>query len=407
MKFNVFKSKAKRIHLDYASTTPVAPEVLSAMLPYFNTEWANPNAVYREGVRVRKVVEDAREELARVLRVRPQDVTFTSGGTESNNLALIGIVEALHEEGCVYENMEIISTKIEHPSILETLTYLEKRGVQVMYAPVTEEGTIDSGALGKLFSEKTILVTFAYSNSEVGVIQNVKKISRLVRAWNGNHERKIVTHIDASQTPLWVSCELDMLGVDLMTLDAGKCYGPKGAGVLVHRHWVKLSPLIHGGKQEYGLRAGTENTALIVGCARAIVRAQGGYEARSLAVAKLRDSFIEHLVKEIPGVHVNGSRESRIANNVNISILGLDTEYATIWLDAQGIAVSTRSACGSGEGTGSSVVREMLHDESRAQATLRFTFGEETTKQDLIYTVEMIKKHLALMHPYTAEKRKV
>jgi cysteine desulfurase len=391
------KTEEKRIHLDFASTTPVHPEVFEAMKPHFCDEWANPSAIYKEGVRARKVVEDARTELARTLKIRPLDVTFTSGGTEANNLALIGVIEALHNEGKKYEEMEIISTKIEHPSILETLQYLEKRGVSVVYVPIIEDGHIDISAFESLLHTKTVLVTCAYVNSEIGVIQDIKKITRIVRAWNESQKTHVYVHTDASQAPLWLSCELDRLGVDLMTLDAGKCYGPKGVGVLAHRHWVKIVSIMHGGGQEQGLRSGTENTALIVGCVKAIVRAQKNYEARSIATIRLREKLFALIEKEISNAIVNGSREARVANNVNISLPGFDTEYAVIWLDSRGIATSTKSACGAKESTGSNVVREMTKDTERALSTLRFTLGEETTESDLIQTVKILKEYLELM----------
>lgn len=390
----------KRVHLDYASTTPVHSEVFEAMRPYFSDEWANPSAIYTEGVRARNVVENVRTELARTLKIRPLDVTFTSGGTESNNLAIIGVIEALHNEGRRYEDMEIISTKIEHPSILETLTHLERRGVSIVYAPVEKDGQIDVKAFESLLNAKTVLVSFAYVNSEVGVVQDIKKITRIVRAWNDAQKSHVYVHTDASQAPLWLSCELDRLGVDLMTLDAGKCYGPKGVGVLAHRHWVKVVPIMHGGGQEQGLRSGTENTALIVGCVKAIVRAQKNYEVRSLETTRLREKIFECIEKEIPEAIINGSREARVANNVNISLPGFDTEYAVIWLDTKGITASTKSACGTKESTGSSVVRELTQDTARALSTLRFTLGEETTEADLIQTVKILKKHLELMKQY-------
>lgn len=392
------KTEEKRVHLDYASTTPVHSELFEAMRPYFSEAWANPSAIYKEGVQARKVVEDARTELARTLKIRPLDVTFTSGGTESNNLALIGIVEALHKEGRKYEEMEIISTKIEHPSILETLTYLEKRGVTIVYVPITEQGEIDIKIFESLLSVRTVLITFAYVNSEIGVVQDIKKITRIVRAWNEAQKTHVCVHTDASQAPLWLSCELDRLGVDLMTLDAGKCYGPKGVGVLAHRHWVKIVSIMYGGGQEQGLRSGTENTALVVGCVKAIVRAQKNFEARSLETTRLREKLFEIIEKEIPEAIVNGSRESRVANNVNISLPGFDTEYAVIWLDAKGIAASTKSACGAKESTGSNVVREMTKDNERAISTLRFTLGEETTEADLVQTIKILKEYIELMN---------
>ncbi|MCR4285754.1 MAG: aminotransferase class V-fold PLP-dependent enzyme, partial [Candidatus Kaiserbacteria bacterium] len=287
MRFNLFKKGKKRIHLDYASATPIHMSVRKAMEPFLHEDWANPSAIYAEGVAVRAHIDGARTELAQLLRVRPQDVTFTSGGTEANNLALIGVVEKIAET-CAYSDVEVLTTAIEHPSILETLEYLKKRGVAVTYVPVNNDGLIDLVQFKSLLNSRVKLCTFAYVNSEVGVIQDIKKITRIVRKWNEEHSVHVYVHTDASQAPLWLSCALDTLGVDLMTLDAGKCYGPKGVGVLVHRHWVTLLPTTHGGGQERGLRSGTESTMLIVGCVRALVWAQEGYETRSFAVAKLR-----------------------------------------------------------------------------------------------------------------------
>ncbi len=392
------KTTQRRIHLDYASTTPVHPEVFVAMKPYFEKIWANPSAIYKEGVEARRVIEVHRTELARILHVRPEDVTFTSGGTEANNMALIGLVEKLHDDGRAYSDMEIITSRIEHPSILETLHYLEKRGVQATYLPVNEDGLVETKRLEDLLTEKTVLVSLAYVNSEIGVVQDIKKVSRVVHKWNDAHSgRRIFVHTDACQAPLWLSCMLDMLGVDMLTLDAGKCYGPKGVGVLVHRHWVPLTSWIFGGGQEAGLRSGTENTVLIVGCVRSLIRAQKEWKTRASRVVQIRNYFFSELEKHIPEAIVNGTREARVSNNINISIPGVDTEYVTIWLDARGVAVSTKSACGVGDNTGSSVVREMTHDESRAISTLRFTLGEDSKEEEIDTAILLLKEYLIMM----------
>ncbi len=391
------KPVLKRIQLDFASTTPVHSEVYKAMQPYFCDEWANPSAIYKEGVHAREVVESSRTELARTLRVRPSDVTFTSGGTESNNLALIGVIDALENSGRSCTDMEIVTTRIEHPSVLETVQYLEKRGIAVRYVSVDKEGLIDMHHFESVLNEKTVLCTFAYVNSEIGVVQDIKKITRIIRVWNEKHTAHIFIHTDASQAPLWLPCALDALGVDMMTLDAGKCYGPKGVGVLVHRQHVPIQSIVYGGGQESGLRSGTENTALIVGCVRALVRAQEGYVSRSKAVALLRDTLFTLLLDTIPRVTINGSHTSRVANNVNISIPEIDTEYAVITLDAKGVAVSTKSACGAQKQSGSYVVREVTHDDDRAQRTLRLTLGEETTRDELECVVSILKEHVMFM----------
>lgn len=391
---NLFKKRPRRIHLDYASTTPVHPKVLSLMLPYFSEEWSNPSSIYEEGVRAKQAIESARTKLARTLALRTHDIIFTSGGTESNNLALLGFVEMLHARGRSYIEMEIISTKIEHPSIAETVRVLEERGVTIVYVDIHHDGTIDELSFKSALSAHTVLVTFAYANSEIGVVQNVKRLSRMIRAFNSEVKTDVRIHLDASQAPLWLPCTLDMLGVDMMTLDSGKCYGPKGVGVLALRHGVSLKPTMHGGGQERGRRAGTENTPLIIGCVEALVRAQEKWKSRSDAVASLRDFMITHIQKEIPEAVLNGSHTSRIANNVNISLSGIDTEFAVITLDKEGIAASTKSACGGADGAESAVVYECTQDVKRAASTIRFTLGESTTRDELIQAVKVLKNHV-------------
>lgn len=395
MKF--LSSDNERIHLDFASTTPVRKEVFDVMKPYFSGKWANASAIYREGVKVREEIEKERERLARTLRVRAGDIVFTSGGTESNNLGLRGYFAHLNKEGVPYSEMEVISTKIEHPSVLETLKHLEGHGITVSYAPVDEDGKIVLSEFQKLLSKKTRLVAFSYVNSEIGTVQDVKKITHTIRKWNDKHKTEVRTLLDACQAPLWLPCELDSLGVDMLTLDAGKCYGPKGVGVLVKRHWIELEPIIFGGGQEGGLRPGTENTALIIGCVEAMVRAQENWEERSESVSKIRDAYTVTILKEVDTAVLNGSSENRVANNINFSIPGIDGEYTVITLDAKGVSASTRSACGAGKGAGSHVVREITGDEARALSTIRLTLGEESLEKDVHKVVKILKDHLKLM----------
>jgi cysteine desulfurase len=244
-----------------------------------------------------------------------------------------------------------------------------------------------------MLTPRTVLVTFAYVNSEIGTVQDVKRITRTVRAFNAEHKTNVLVHLDAAQAPLWLSCEMDMLGVHMMTLDAGKCFGPKGVGVLALRHGVTIAPLLLGGGQERGLRSGTENVPLIVGCAEALVRAQDDWKSRSAATAALRDFMFDLIQKEIPGARVNGSCESRVANNVHISIPGIDAEFAVITLDHHGVNASTKSACGAHTG-GSSVVRTLTGDDTRATSTLRFTLGPLTMKSEIIEAVQVLKVHV-------------
>lgn len=384
----------ERIYLDYASATPVRGEVLTAMMPYFGVDFGNASAVHTEGRRAHAALEAARLRLARLLVVRPNGITFTSGGTEANNLALFGVVAAA---GRAPEECEIVVTETEHPSILETAKVLAARGVGVRYAPVLEDGRLDMEAFAQLLTPRTVLVSCAYANSETGVVQDLRALVRVVQEYNRTQQATIVTHTDASQASLWLPLGMDALGVDMMTLDAGKCYGPKGLGVLARKHGVSLLHQVYGGSQEGGLRAGTENTALIVGGVEAFRIAQEGWARRAEGAACLRDTLIALLQREFPNVVVNGSLEHRLANNVNVSFPGMDTEYAVVYLDTHGVAVSTRSACGTGDTSGSHVVRAMTHDDVRATSTLRITLGEATTEADIDGCVARLKEWHRLM----------
>ena len=383
-----------RTYLDYAAATPVRAEVLRAMVPYQRERFANPSAIHREGREVRRAVESARTGVARVLRVRADGVTFTSGGTEANNLALVGTVEAALAAGRCADELEVISTELEHASVLATLEALRARGVRVVYAPVGSDGRISIAEFEKLLSPRTLLVSVAYVNSEIGVVQDVRRMARSIRSTERAHGTDIYFHTDASQAPLWLGCALDALDVDLMTLDAGKCYGPKGVGALVHRRQVPLLPLVRGGGQEQGLRSGTEPVSLIVGFAEALRIAQEGVEERASRITKLRDGLIAELERVIPNLMLNGSREHRVANNVNVSVPGINGEFAVVSLDVAGIAASTRSACEGAAGGGSHVVRALSGDEERARSTMRFTLGEETTRRDIHRAARALAAHV-------------
>ncbi|MFM2374643.1 MAG: hypothetical protein RLZZ234_638 [Candidatus Parcubacteria bacterium] len=389
--------KKKRVYLDYAAATPCAQEVSAAMRPFETHTFANASGVHREGRLAREALEAARARVAHTLKTVPHHVVFTSGGTESNNLAILGVVEKFREEGRAYEEMEIISTAIEHPSILEPLRLLEKKGVVVKYAPVNSEGTIVRAPFRELLSEKTVLVTFAYANSEIGTVQEVQALSRSVRLWRNEKKRSYpYVHIDACQASLWLPCKMDSLGVDMMSLDAGKCYGPKSVGVLALRGDVSLSPLLRGGSQEGGLRPGTEHVGAAVGLAAAFVWAQEGWEVRALKVAESREFFFEKLAAAFPGLVLNGSHEHRLPNNLNVAIPGLDGEYAVVGLDARGVACSTRSACKVNESTeegGSHVLRALNLPHDVVLGAIRFSLGEETTKAELFRAVIALQDH--------------
>lgn len=393
--------KKSRVYLDYAAATPLSKEAFSAMKPFLVSSFANASAIHKEGVEARRAVEEARGRVATTLQVRPEFVTFTSGGTESNNLAIIGTIEKLIYQGRSFADMEVVTTEIEHPSVMNTMKALEARGVVVKYVSVDSDGFVKIEELQKMLSEKTVLFSVAYANSEIGVVQKVHAIKKALDAAEKKFGTKIMFHLDAAQAPLWLSCKFDSLNADLLALDVGKCHGPKGVGILVRSRRATLGPTLFGGGQESGLRPGTENVAGMIGASVSLVEAQKDFKTRAEKVMKVRDGVIGHLLKEIPQAVLNGpTGEQRLANNINISIPGLDTEFATVVLDKHGFAVSTKSAC-AGAGGGESVVVQVIScDPARSHSTLRISLSPETTLQNLKDLTKVLKAHIDMMVKY-------
>ncbi len=393
--------KKPRVYLDYAAATPLSKEAFSAMKPFLTESFANPSAIHSEGVVARQAVEEARGRLATALQVRPEFVTFTSGGTESNNLAITGAVEHLLAQGRSLGEMEVVTTQIEHPSVMNTMKVLEMRGVVLKYVGVDSEGFVKLEELQSLLTGKTVLFSVAYANSEIGVVQKVHAIKKTLDAAEKKFGTKIMFHLDAAQAPLWLPCKFDTLGADLLALDVGKCNGPKGMGVLVRSRRATLASTLFGGGQESGLRPGTENVAGMVGASVALEAAQKDFKKRAKKVAKVRDAGIEHILKEIPQAILNGpTGEGRLANNINISIPGLDTEFATVVLDKYGFAVSTKSACAGAGGGESSVVQTISSDPARSTSTLRISLSPETTLQNLKNLTNSLRNHTEKMSKY-------
>lgn len=392
----------KRIYLDNAAATPVDLKVLLKMKPYFVNHFGNPSAIHKEGQVARQVVEEARQEVAKVLGIKNNGVIFTGSGTESNNLAIVGYIEKLKATGKKYSEMEIVTTEIEHPSILALSPKLKQLGVKIKFVAVDEVGLITVTALEKVLSQKTVLVTFAYANSEVGTVQPVSRLARVIRNFAQKNAVTISIHLDAAQAPLWLPCAFAKLGVDSMALDSGKCSGPKGVGILASRRLSDFSPITFGGGQESGLRPGTENVVGIVGASTALALAQANYEKRSQKVSKIRDDAMAMILNRLPDAVLNGSvGQGRLANNINISLPGFDSEYAVVFLDSHGVAASTKSAC-AGAGSGlSHVVEVMTKDKKRASSTIRLSLGEKTTKKDLERAVNILEEFCQKMKTLT------
>ena len=393
---------SKRIYLDYAAATPLTKAALSAMLPWLTESYGNASAIHAEGKSARLAVEAAREKIARLLEVKPESVVFTGSGTESNNLAILGYLKQCHLSGRAYTDMEVITTPIEHPSIMALIPLLESLGVIVKQVPVTEVGRITKAALSSVLSPQTVLFTFAYANSEVGVIQPVHQLVRLIREHEKAYNTHVQVHLDAAQAPLYLPCSFSPLGVDSIALDAGKCGGPKGVGVLGLRVRESIVPVNYGGGQEGGLRPGTENIAGIVGAAVALHDAQINQAERSGVVSAVREAGLLYLAERLPQAILNGPvGTERLANNINISLPGFDTEYAVVWLDTHGVAASTKSACAGAGGGQSHVVLALTEDEKRAGSTIRFSLGEATTLAEVKKAIDILAAYSAKMQGLT------
>jgi len=367
------------IYLDHAATTPVNPDVVQAMLPYFTEKFGNPSSIYAPAREARKAMDWARETVAGILGASPSEVVFTSGGTESDNLAIKGAAFANRHKG-----NHIITTQIEHHAVLHTCEYLEKRfGFRVTYLPVDQHGTVDLDALQRALTPDTILVTIMYANNEVGTIQPIQEISQIVKAAG------VLFHTDAVQAGGALDLNVDKLGVDMLSLSAHKFYGPKGVGVFYVRKGTSYWPQQHGGGQERGRRAGTENTAGIVGLATALKLAYDRLETHNAHVSKLRDRLIDGILK-IPGAYLTGHPTNRLPNNASFVFDYVEGESILLSLDMMGIGASSGSACTSASLEPSHVLKAMGVPIERAHGSLRLTTGSGNTEEDIDRVVEVL-----------------
>ncbi|MCD8527852.1 MAG: cysteine desulfurase [Candidatus Pacebacteria bacterium] len=385
--------KPKRIYLDHAAATPVDPRVMKQMQLYWQEYFHNPHALYRESVHVHRDLEDLRDRVARILGTSSTSVFFTGGGTESNNIALQGLVQQYRKN-----NPEviphIITTTIEHEAVFDQVKNLEEQGlITATYIPVSSDGLIDMALLKKSLRPETICVSVIYVHNEIGVIQPMREITQLVRWYKkqqGSHVYPLV-HTDAIQAPLYVPIRPDTLGVDMMSFSSAKIYGPKGVGVVYVRNPKLVEPIVFGGGQESGLRSGTPNMPLIAGCVAALEYAVHDQERYATHLKELHDYFHAYLeTKNIPDIRHNGSRIFRTHANVNISCAGVMSEELVIRMDARGIMCSSQSACSSDDDT-SRIIEALYGKEQDARmGSLRFTFGRSTTKKDLQKTIDVL-----------------
>src|SRR3989344_145674 len=391
------KKTQRRIYLDYAAAMPVDPRVFAAMKRYFSGAFGNASSIHREGVEAKRALGSARETAASAIGAHADEIIFTSGGTESNNLAIFGAARAKEKTGAPLSQMHFITSTIEHPSVLDCMTCRLLRGAMVTYIGVSEEGIIDPKEVREALCERTVLVSIGYGNSEIGVIQPIREIAKEVRqAASVKKFQKPFFHTDASQAFAYLPCDVTQLGVDLMTLDAQKIYGPKGMSALFRRRGVLISRLFEGGGQEGGLRPGTENVPLVVGFAKAVELLLPVREKEAKRLEKLAAYTRENICARIPEALVNGSIENRLPNNVSISIPGLDGEFLALALDARGIAVGTGSACLLSAGDTPYVIRALGFDAKHALGTLRLSFGRTTKKRDIDMLVQALSEVISI-----------
>jgi len=370
----------RRIYLDNNATTPVAPEVFEAMKPYFLDDFGNASSIHWYGQRAKAALELSRERVARLLNARPSEIAFTSGGTESDNAALVGIVEASRSE-----KKHVITTTIEHSAVLHTAKALEKRGVRVTYVPVSASGIVDPSEVEKAIGADTVLISVMHSNNELGTIQPLDEIGRIAR------ERDIYFHTDAVQSAGKVPVDVEKLGVDLLSLSAHKLHGPKGVGALYIRRGTVLRPLLYGGHHERDHRPGTENVPGIVGLGKAAEQAAEHGTNDAERVGALRDRLEEGILKSIPLTSVIGDRSRRVPGTTNISFEYIEGEGFVIAMDLRGIACSTGAACSSGSLEPSHVLTAIGRRE-QARTSIRFSLGRFNTSEDIDDTLEVLPR---------------
>lgn len=376
---------SKEIYLDYSATTPVDKKVIKKMLPYFENYYGNPSSIYTLGQRSLFTIDESRKIIANFLKCKSEEVFFTSSATESNNLAIRGLIDKVKKNR---KNLHIITSKIEHPSIIEVCRNLEKEGISVTYLNVGKEGVINVSDIEKNIRKSTVLISIMYANNEIGTIQPISEIGNLIQNLNKkrNNDEKIFFHTDAVQALNYLNCHVDYLGVDMLSFSGHKIYGPKGTGVLYIKRGTLISPIFFGGGQEMRIRPGTENVPGIVGLGEA-VRLISSDKIKN--IKKLRDKLIKEVLK-IPRSQLNGSKNNRLPNNANFSFKGAEGESIIIALDQKGIFTSTGSACSSKSLEPSHVLLSIGLSREEAHCSLRVTLGKQTKEKDIDELIKLL-----------------
>ena len=376
----------RKINLDYGAAAPLDPAVVQAMLPYMTEYYGNPSSGHSLGAKPRQALKEAREKVARLIAAPPERVLFTSSASEANNLAIKGVVAAYKKKG-----NHIIASPIEHYSVLNPLKSLQKAGFEITFLPVDSFGLVDAAQLAEAITDKTVLVSIAVANPEIGTVQDVTGLSQVAK------EKGVLFHTDATAAVGWMDLDVKKLGVDLLTLAGDQFYGPKGTGALYVRKGVRLLPLVEGGIQELGLRAGTENVAAFVGMGVAAHMAFQDRQERVKRVSQLRDQLKEGLFAEVPHLHVNGHEEKRLPHNLHVAVEFVEGEALFMHLDMAGIYVSSGSSCASQALKSSQVLAAIGAPPELAQGSLLFTLGKDTKEEDISYVTGELSRIAALL----------
>jgi cysteine desulfurase len=371
----------RRVYLDNNATTPVHPEVLEAMMPFFRDQFGNASSIHWAGREVKKYLDEAREKVAALMNAAPEEIVFTGCGTESDNMAIKGVALALQEKG-----RHIITTQVEHHAVLHTCQFLENMGYEVTYLPVDSYGLIDLEELRRSIKSQTVLISIMFANNETGTIFPVQEIGEMAR------EKGVLFHTDGVQAVGKISIDLKKLPADILSLSGHKLNTPKGIGAQFIRGGTKISSLIHGGSQERNRRAGTENIPYIVGLGKACEIAQRDFQKRQDHLLRLRDRLHQGIVQTIPHVELNGHPTKRLPNTLNMSFLYVEGESLLLNLDLEGIAVSSGSACTSGSLEPSHVLLAMGKSHIVAQSAIRFSLGLTNTEEDVEYVLEVLPR---------------
>ncbi len=385
----------ERIYFDYAASTPVDERVLRAMRPYFLEKFGNPGSLHSFGQEAIAAVDESREKIAHAVSADFREIIFTGSATEANNLALRSVVRAAKD----VRRPRIIVSAIEHESVLETARDLERDGVEVVYIPVDRRGVVDLGKLKEALNERTVLVSIMYANNEIGTVQPISEIAKIIADFRSKGSRCPLFHTDAAQAFQFLDCDVNKLSVDLTTLSAQKIYGPKGVGALYVRQLPavggrQLAPLLTGGGQEFGLRSGTENVPLIVGFAKAVELAVDARDGETKRIGELRDSFWQELKKIVPDAELNGDLQNSLPNILNVYFPHYKAEELLTKFDLAGLAASSGSACRSRAMESSYVIEALSYPKERAKRSIRFSLGRPTTKEEVASAIEIIESCL-------------